>query len=199
MCIRKGRKSDTILATVDGCKGMRVFGEGMVYQDWVEDLECYKYIMGMGLNDEVKEENLDLNEWTQKGLGIESSTQFGSSKRIKEEPVPAVFRGRGNSRPGGVTRDSQGTGRGFSCFKCGGVYPHDHLGCPAAENQCQTQTCNRWGHLKEFCNQRNRGSYYGHHTGRGGVNNVTYDDEEQEYDNVAIDEGVQSLQAATDK
>ena len=30
---------------------MRVFGEGMVYQDWVDDLEYY--IMSMGLNDEV--------------------------------------------------------------------------------------------------------------------------------------------------
>ena len=311
---------------------MRVFGEGVVYQDWVEDLEYY--IMSLGLNDEVKDdkrrlglfitcggpkvkevytlnkntpkakdsanedvsdyrharnvvdakmkinknqtyetfqyrnlaqrsgesfasfihrcevgisscgfsvedkdrhirdqivfgtsnsairekalsENLDLNELTQKGLGIESSTQFGSSMRIKEEPVFAVFRGRGNSRPGGATRDSQSAGRGLTCYKCGGVYPHDNLGCPAAENQCET--CNRRGHLKEFCNQRNRGrgnsryvrgqrgswgnqrgSHRGYRTGREGVNNVTYDGEEQEYDNVASDEGVQSLQAATD-
>ena len=33
---------------------MRVFGEGMVYQDWVDDLEYY--IMSMGLNDEVKDD-----------------------------------------------------------------------------------------------------------------------------------------------
>ena len=91
---------------------MRVSGEGVGYQDWVEDLECC--ITSMGLNDEVKEENLELNKWTQKELGIES----------------AVFRGRGNSRSGEVPRE--------------------------------------------------------------------YDDEDQEYDNVAIDEGVQSLQAATD-
>ena len=174
------------------------------------------------IREKALSENLELNELTQKGLGIESSTKLGSSMRIKEEPAFAVF--GGNSDGGARRGSSHGRSRNLECYKCGGVYPHEGS-CPARDHQCPS--CKRYGHFKEFCNgnsgfgrgQRGgwRGSrgygsrgyngqrggqsrgYSGQRGGRSGANNVTYEGEGQEYEQTEQQvEVAQSLQAATE-
>ena len=174
------------------------------------------------IREKALSENLELNELTQKGLGIESSTKLGSSMRIKEEPAFAVF--GGNSDRGARRGSSHGRSRNLECYKCGGVYPHEGS-CPARDHQCPS--CKRYGHFKEFCNgnsgfgrgQRGgwRGSrgygsrgyngqrggqsrgYSGQRGGRSGANNVTYEGEGQEYEQTEQQvEVAQSLQAATE-
>ena len=105
-------------------------------------------------NSQVREkalsENLSLEELIKKGQGIESSNQFESSIRCKQE-VYAVFRGNGR---GGFTRTSGGDSKSDrSCFKCVGRFPHLR-NCPAKDNQCQI--CRRFGHFKAYCNQKQR-------------------------------------------
>jgi len=176
----------------------------------------------MAIREKALSENLELTELTQKGLGIESFTKFGSSMRIKEEPAFAVS--RGNSDRGALYRGNsdRGARRGSSqrsCYKCGGVFPHEG-NCPAVDHQCPG--CKRYGHFKDFCNgnsgygrgQRGgwRGSrgyngqrggqsrgYNGQRGGQTRANNVMYEGEGQEYEEIEQQvEVAQSLQAATD-
>ena len=89
------------------------------------------------IREKALSENLVLAELAKKGLGIESSAQFGSTMmRVKEEPVFAV-NGGNTSRGAKVWRSpSYPEERERSCYKCGGKFPHDHQGCPAAEYAC---------------------------------------------------------------
>ena len=160
-------------------------------------------------------ENLDLADLTQKGLGIESSAQYGSSMKIKEEPllaVNSVF--RGYSQPNRYKKAYAQSD--LSCFKCGGEFPHSQTGCPASKHQCEV--CKKYGHFKEFCYQPIHGRGYsgydggkrgdwrrqrrGHRGNRGRsarANNVVSEDEDYECDQMDKQgEAIQSLQAATD-
>ena len=162
-------------------------------------------------------ENLVLTELAKKGLGIESSAQFGSTMmRVKEEPVFAV-NGGNTSREAKVWRSpSHSEERKRSCYKCGGRFPHDHQGCPAAGYKCEI--CLRYGHYQDFCNQQirgkgksrligtQRGGWRGERDQRGGyrgdrarTNHVIDEEKEQIYNDAAQeDEKMQLLQAVTD-
>ena len=108
------------------------------------------------ISEKALSENLALAELAKKGLEIELSAQFGSTmKRVKEKPVFAVNGGY-TSRGAKVWRSlSHSEERMRSCYKCGGRFPYDHQGCPAAGDKCEV--CLRYGHYKNFCNQQSRG------------------------------------------
>ena len=172
------------------------------------------------IREKALSENLVLAELAKKGLGIESSAQFGSTMmRVKEEPVFAV-NGGNTSRGAKVWRSpSYPEERERSCYKCGGKFPHDHQGCPAAGYKCRV--CLRYGHYKDFCNQQSRdkgnsrftgtqrggwrgerdqrGGYRGYRGDRARANHVMYEEKEQQYNDAAQeDDRIQLLQAATD-